>query len=56
VLYGLIGRVDLSTAPTPGRVPDQFIYEITIDARTVVVGESRLTAPLRELIHHVLQH
>jgi hypothetical protein len=56
VLRGLIDRVDLSALPSPGRVPDQFIYNITIDGNTVTVGESRLTAPLRELIHHVLRH
>jgi hypothetical protein len=56
VLHGLIDRVDLSAVPSPGRVPDQFVYEITIDGHSVTVGESRLTAPLRELVHHVLQN
>jgi hypothetical protein len=55
VLHGLLERVDLSAVPSPGRVPDQFIYEITIDGQTVTVGESRLTAALRELVHHVLR-
>jgi hypothetical protein len=56
VLDGLIARVDLHAVPTPGRVPDQFVYEIDIDGHTVVVGENRLTGPLRELVHHVLAH
>jgi hypothetical protein len=54
VLRGLVARVDLDTVPRPARVPDQFLYEIAIDGRTVVVGESRLTGPLRELVHHIL--
>jgi hypothetical protein len=54
VLRGLVARVDLDTVPRPPRVPDQFLYEIAIDGRTVVVGESRLTGPLRELVHHIL--
>ena len=58
VLRRLLDRVDLSAVPTrsPSRVPDQFRYEITIDDNTVIVGEARLTAPLRELVHHVLMH
>jgi hypothetical protein len=56
VLRGLIARVDLDAAPQPGRVPDQFVYEIDVDGHTVVIGENRLTGPLRELVHHVLAH
>ncbi len=57
VLRGLLARVDLAALPkTPGRIPDQFVYEIDIDGRVVTVGESRLTAPVRELVHHVLRH
>ncbi|MGI8335343.1 protealysin inhibitor emfourin [Actinomadura scrupuli] len=56
VLCGLVSRVDLDAIPQPGRVPDQFLYEIDVDGRTVVVGENRLTGPLRELVHHVLAH
>ena len=55
VLRGLLARVDLTALPTmPGRIPDQFVYEIDIDGHMVTIGESRLTAPLRELVHHVL--
>ncbi|MCW2883774.1 MAG: hypothetical protein QOE54_3649 [Streptosporangiaceae bacterium] len=56
VLRGLVARVDLGAVPQPGRVPDQFVYEIDVDGRTVVVGENQLTGPLRELVHHVLAH
>lgn len=54
VLRGLIERIDLTTVPAPGQVPDQFLYEITVAGRTVQAGESSLTGPLRELVHHVL--
>lgn len=54
VLRGLIGRVDLDSVPPPGRIPDQFVYDIQIDGRRATVGESQLTGPLRELVHHVL--
>lgn len=56
VLRRLIDRVDFGAVPSPGRVPDQFIYEIAIDGHVLTVGESRLTTALRELVHHVLQH
>jgi hypothetical protein len=35
-------------------MPDQFVYEITIGDTTAEVGESRLTDPLRALVHRVL--
>jgi len=54
MLTRLVGRVDLSALPPPGRIPDQFLYEITIDGRTTSVGEAQLNGPLRELVHHVL--
>lgn len=54
VLRGLIARVDLASVPPPGRIPDQFVYDIDIDGRTATVGESQLSGPLRELVHHVL--
>ena len=56
VLCGLVSRINLDAVPRPGRVPDQFLYEIDVDGHTVVIGESRLTGPLRELVHHVLAH
>ncbi|WP_026411905.1 protealysin inhibitor emfourin [Actinomadura oligospora] len=54
LLDGLVGRVDLSLLPPPGRIPDQFVYDIDIDGTTTSVGEAQLTGPLRELVHHVL--
>lgn len=54
VLRGLLDRVDLDALPGPGRTPDQFIYEIEVDGRTAMVGESQLTGPVRELVQHVL--
>ncbi|MFC4906555.1 protealysin inhibitor emfourin [Actinomadura gamaensis] len=54
LLAGLVGRVDLAQVPPPGRIPDQFVYDIDIDGREAVVGEAQLTGPLRELVHHVL--
>lgn len=54
VLRRLVQRVDLSAVPPPGRIPDQFTYEIQIGGDRTVVGEARLTGPLRELIRHVL--
>ncbi|REE99314.1 protealysin inhibitor emfourin [Thermomonospora umbrina] len=56
VLRALVARVDLSRVPPPGRIPDQFVYEVGIDGAVATVGESRLTGPLRELVHHVLGH
>jgi hypothetical protein len=55
VLRTLVAQVDLNAVPartTP--VPDQFVYEITIGDITADVDESRLTPPLRALVHHVL--
>jgi hypothetical protein len=49
-----VDRVDLSGLPRPGRVPDQFVYEIEFDGQTAVVGETDLTGSLRELVHRVL--
>lgn len=54
VLRRLVERVDLAAVPPPGRIPDQFTYEIDIGGEHAVVGEARLTGPLRELIRHVL--
>ncbi|RFU37137.1 hypothetical protein DZF91_34425 [Actinomadura logoneensis] len=54
LLAGLVGRVDLSRLPPPGRIPDQFVYDIDIDGHATSVGETQLTGPLRELVHHVL--
>ncbi|RSN71204.1 MULTISPECIES: protealysin inhibitor emfourin [Actinomadura] len=54
VLAGLVRRVDLDSVPPPGRIPDQFLYEIDIDGRRTTVGEAQLSGPLRELVHHVL--
>lgn len=56
VLQRLVERVDLTAVPPPGRIPDQFSYEIDIGGRQAVVGEAQLTGPIRELIHHVLAH
>jgi hypothetical protein len=54
LLARLVDRVDLSSVPPPGRIPDQFLYAIDIDGRTTTVGEAQLNGPLRELVHHVL--
>ncbi|WP_232383711.1 protealysin inhibitor emfourin [Actinomadura violacea] len=54
MLARLAGRVDLSSVPPPGRIPDQFVYDIDIDGRHATVGEAQLSGPLRELVHHVL--
>lgn len=54
VLHRLVDRVDLGRVPPPGRIPDQFVYEIDIDGHVATVGEAQLTGPLRELVHHVL--
>ena len=56
VLRSLVGQIDLTELPTrPSPVPDQFVYEITIGDTTAEVGESRLTGPLRALVHHVIR-
>ncbi|MFI0354718.1 protealysin inhibitor emfourin [Actinomadura sp. 9N407] len=54
LLSRLVDRVDLAALPPPGRIPDQFLYEIDIDGDTTTVGETQLAGPLRELVHHVL--
>lgn len=54
MLTKLVHRVDLKTVPPPGRIPDQFLYEIDIDGDRTTVGEAQLHGPLRELVHHVL--
>ena len=54
VLTRLVGRVDLNAVPPPGRIPDQFLYEIDIDGDRTTVGEAQLHGALRELVHHVL--
>lgn len=54
LLAGLVARVDLDAVPPPGRIPDQFVYDVEIDGKSASVGEAQLTGPLRELVHHVL--
>ncbi|MFC0039099.1 MULTISPECIES: protealysin inhibitor emfourin [Actinomadura] len=54
VLAGLVDRVDLGALSPPGRIPDQYQYDIDIDGTSATVGESQLSGPLRELVHHVL--
>ena len=54
MLTRLVRRVDFTTVPPPGRIPDQFLYEIDIDGDRTTVGEAQLNGPLRELVHHVL--
>lgn len=54
MLSRLVGRVDLKTVPPPGRIPDQFLYEIDIDGDRTTIGEAQLHGALRELVHHVL--
>jgi hypothetical protein len=54
VLRELVDRVDLGAVPRPGRIPDQFLYEIEISGRTATVGEAQLTGPLRDLVHYCL--
>jgi hypothetical protein len=54
MLTRLVDRVDLTALPPPGRIPDQFLYEIDIDGDSTTVGEAQLSGPLRELVHHVL--
>ena len=54
MLARLVDRVDLERVPPPGRIPDQFLYEIDIDGDRTTVGEAQLHGPLRELVHHVL--
>ncbi|WP_242901675.1 protealysin inhibitor emfourin [Actinomadura terrae] len=56
LLARLVDRVDLERVPPPGRIPDQFLYEIDIDGDHATVGEAQLHGPLRELVHHVLGH
>ncbi|WP_433326136.1 protealysin inhibitor emfourin [Spirillospora sp. CA-294931] len=54
VLARLVDRVDLKRVPPPGRIPDQFLYDIDIDGKAATIGEAQLRGPLRELVHHVL--
>ncbi|WP_344598397.1 protealysin inhibitor emfourin [Actinomadura vinacea] len=54
MLARLVDRVDLAMVPPPGRIPDQFLYDIDIDGASTTVGEAQLHGPLRELVHHVL--
>ncbi|WP_243722718.1 protealysin inhibitor emfourin [Actinomadura sp. 7K507] len=54
MLARLVGRVDLRAVPPPGRIPDQYLYEIDIDGDRTTVGETQLHGPLLELVHHVL--
>ncbi len=39
-----------ATATGPGRQPDRFTYELTVDDRTVALHESELTPGLRALV------
>jgi hypothetical protein len=55
VLRALVQRVDLKALTGPRQVPDQYVYEITIGDTTAEVGESQLSGPARELVHHVLR-
>ncbi|HEY7488607.1 MAG TPA: protealysin inhibitor emfourin [Streptosporangiaceae bacterium] len=56
VLRALVDQVDLRALPTrPGPVPDQYVYEITVGDHTAEVGETQLSGPLRDLVHHVLR-
>jgi len=55
------GRLQaLARAAFPGRdgggppVPDGYVYEITVDDRTVRVGDPHLTAAQRDLVQAVL--
>jgi hypothetical protein len=54
VLRALVQQVDLTALARPLPMPDQYVYEITIGDTTAEVGESQLTGPLRDLVHHVL--
>jgi hypothetical protein len=57
-LEALVSRSELESLP-PRReehwANDGFVYEIDLDGRTVTVGESQLTGPLRELVGHLLK-
>ncbi|WP_106398245.1 protealysin inhibitor emfourin [Actinocorallia populi] len=57
-LEALVSRSDLDSLP-PRRERrgggDRFVYEIDLDGRTVTVGESQLTEPLRELVGHLFR-
>jgi len=57
-LEALVSRSDLdSLPPRPGEpaARDRFVYEIDLGGRTVTVGESQLTEPLRELVDRLLR-
>lgn len=56
VLRALIARFDPSSVAGPAASgTDQFQYDIDIDGQRVTVGETQLSGPLRELVHHVLR-
>ena len=42
-------------ATPPAGVPDGFLYEITVDGRTVYAADPRLTEEQRELVSRVLK-
>ncbi len=57
-LEALVSRSELESLPPlreERRANDGFVYEIDLDGRTVTVGESQLTGPLRELVGHLLR-
>jgi emfourin len=54
VLRALAEQIDLTALPPPAQAPDRFTYEIEFNGRTATVGEAQLTAPLRDLVDHVL--
>ena len=56
MLRALIARFDpASVAGSATSGADQFQYDIDIDGQHVTVGETQLSGPLRELVHHVLR-
>jgi len=55
VLRALIARCDPGSVPDSAPGADQFQYDIDIDGQRVTVGETQLSGPLRELVHHVLR-
>jgi hypothetical protein len=57
-LEALVSRSDLDSLPSRvegGAARDRFVYEIDLGGRTVTVGESQLTEPLRELVDRLLR-
>ncbi len=58
-LADLVSRSDLAALPAGRRTghggADRFVYEIDLGGKTVTVGESQLTEPLRELVGHLFK-